>query len=126
LWGPPDRTWPAANAFRIYRNYDGAGARYGDTWVKTTSSDQARVAMYSSLRTSDGALTIVVVNKSATAQSAHVALAHFSPAGKASVYTFSSANTSIVKGAGVWVRPGGVTMSFPASSITLVVMGKKS
>ncbi|MEO8880032.1 MAG: glycoside hydrolase family 44 protein [Gemmatimonadaceae bacterium] len=126
LWGPPDRTWPAANAFRIYRNYDGAGAKYGDTWVKTTSSDQARVAMYSSLRTSDGALTIMVINKSATAQSAHVGLAHFTPAGKASVYTFSGANTAIVKGADVWVRPGGVALSFPPSSITLVVVGKKS
>ncbi|MEO6209125.1 MAG: glycoside hydrolase family 44 protein [Gemmatimonadaceae bacterium] len=125
LWGPPDRTWPAANAFRIYRNYDGAGAKYGDTWVKTASSDQARVAMYSSLRTSDGALTIMVVNKSATSQAAHVLLAHFTPAGKASVYTFSSASTAIVKGADVWVRPGGVTISFPASSITLVVVGKK-
>ena len=68
--GPPDRRWPAANALRIYRNYDGAGAKYGDTWVRSTSSDQARVSMCLSLRTSDGALTIMVVNKSAAAQSA--------------------------------------------------------
>ena len=127
LWGPPDRAWPAANAFRIYRNYDGAGAKYGDTWVRSTSSDQARVSMFSSLRVSDGALTIMVVNKSATAQAAHVALSHFTPAGKASVYTFSGANTgAVVHGADVWVRPGGITVSFPASSITLIVVGKKS
>ena len=69
----------------------------------------------------------MVVNKSAAAQAAHIALAHFAPAGKASVYTFSGANTSaVVHGTDVWVRPGGVTMSFPASSITLIVVAKKS
>ena len=127
LWGPPDRTWPAANAFRIYRNYDGAGGKYGDTWVRSTSSDQSSVAMFTSLRSSDGALTIMVVNKSATAQAAHITLAHFAPAGKANVYSFSAANTgAVVHGADVWMRPNGVTMSFPASSITLVVVPKKS
>jgi hypothetical protein len=68
-----------------------------------------------------------VVNKSAIAQSAHVALSHFIPAGKASVYTFSGANAAaVVHGADVWMRPGGITASFPASSITLIVVGKKS
>jgi len=32
----------------------------------------------------------------------------------------------VVPGADVWVRPGGITVSFPASSITLIVVGKKS
>ena len=127
LWSPPDRTWPAANAFRIYRNYDGAGGKYGDTWVRSTSSDQSRVAMFSSLRSSDGALTIMVVNKSASAQAAHIALVHFTPASKVSVYSFSGANSgAVVHGADVWMRPNGITMSFPASSITLLVVGKKN
>ena len=126
LWGPPDRTWPAANAFRIYRNYDGAGSTYGETWTRSTSSDQSKVAIYSSLRAKDGALTIMVVNKSALAQAAHIALTHFAPAGRTGVWQFSSANAgAVVHNADAWVRPGGVTMSFPASSITLLVVAKK-
>jgi hypothetical protein len=125
LWSPPDRTWPAANAFRIYRNYDGAGGTYGETWVRSTSSDQGKLAMYASLRAKDGALTIMVVNKSAVSLTAHVGLAHFAPVGRASVWRYSSANAAaIVHGTDVWVRPGGVTMAIPASSITLLVVAK--
>jgi len=44
LWGPPQFTDPLAFAFRIYRNYDGAGAGFGETYVSSTSgrSEQSR------------------------------------------------------------------------------------
>src|SRR5208283_4167631 len=44
LWGPPSAAEPGAFAFRMYRNYDGAGSRYGDTWVQAESSDQSQLA----------------------------------------------------------------------------------
>ena len=34
LWGPPKSTDPGAYAFRMYRNYDGKGSAYGDTWIQ--------------------------------------------------------------------------------------------
>jgi hypothetical protein len=69
----------------------------------------------------------MVVNKSAAAQAAHITLASFLPAAKVSVFTFSGANaTAVVHAADVWMRPKGITMSFPASSITLLVVPKKS
>jgi len=37
LWGPPDVDDPGAFAFRMYRNYDGLGAAFGDTSVQATS-----------------------------------------------------------------------------------------
>jgi hypothetical protein len=67
----------------------------------------------------------MVVNKSAVSLTAHVGLAHFAPVGRASVWRYSSANAAaIVHGTDVWVRPGGVTMAIPASSITLLVVAK--
>src|SRR5262249_36098961 len=49
IWGPPTMSQPGAFAFRVYRNYDGAGGAFGDTSVRGTSADQGRVAVYSAL-----------------------------------------------------------------------------
>jgi hypothetical protein len=63
LWAPPTASQPGAYAFRIYRNYDGAGGRFGDVSVHATSSDQGQLAIYAAQRSSDGAVTLVVINK---------------------------------------------------------------
>src|SRR5215468_3500506 len=63
LWAPPTTTQPGAFAFRMYRNYDGAGHGFGDTSVRATSADEAKLAVYASLRSADGALTLIVLNK---------------------------------------------------------------
>ena len=65
LWGPPKATQPGAFAFRIYRNYDGKGSAYGDTWVRSASTDQGQLAIYGAQRRSDSVLTLVVINKTA-------------------------------------------------------------
>jgi hypothetical protein len=54
-------------AFRIYRDYDGHGSRFGDTWVRSASSDQGKLAVYAAKRSADGALTLVVINKTQNA-----------------------------------------------------------
>ena len=40
LWGVPKATDPVAYAFRLFRNYDGAGGQFGDTSVQATSTNQ--------------------------------------------------------------------------------------
>src|SRR5205823_10073844 len=50
LWGPPKADQPGAFAFRIYRNYDGKGGSYGDTWVRSSSADQSRLSVYGAQR----------------------------------------------------------------------------
>ena len=79
LWGPPQTNWVGANSFRIYRNYDGAGSRYGDTWVSSASADQTVLALYGSQRTSDSALTLIAINKTAADIHAAVSLADYPP-----------------------------------------------
>jgi hypothetical protein len=51
-------------AFAIYRNFDGAGAHFGDTSVSATSSDVSRVSVYASTdTTAPGRIVIVIVNR---------------------------------------------------------------
>ncbi len=62
-WDPPTAAEAGANAFRVFRDYDGAGGRFGDTSVRAISADHGRLAIYGATRGGDGALTLVLVNK---------------------------------------------------------------
>lgn len=131
LWNYPDATLgydqfealPGAFAFRIYRNYDGNGGKFGDASVAASSADQSQLAIYAAHRTSDWALTLVVINKTGGALTGDVALSGFAPAAAAQVYRYSAANlNAIVPQANQPVGAGGFSASFPANSITLVVI----
>lgn len=116
---------PAAYAFRMYLNYDGEYGKFGDRSVKATSSDQGQLAIYAAYRTSDQALTVIVINKTDGAISSPVQLRGFHPTSKAEVYRYSEANLNAIQRlADQPVSSGGFTASFPANSITLFVIGK--
>ena len=120
LFGPPKAKDAAANAFRIYRNYDGQGSQFGDTWVRSTSEDQMKLAVYSAARTKDHVLTMVVINKTEEELTSEVKLSGFRPAGTAKVYQFTKGNMkAVVAGPDQPVTPAGFTATFPARSITL-------
>jgi hypothetical protein len=126
LWQPPALDDPGAFAFRIYRNYNDNGGEFGDTSVSATSSDQGKVSVYAAQRSSDNALTIMIVNKTTTAQSAPLTIANFSGS-TAQLYRYSSANLkAIVREADVAVTNGKLTATYPASSITLLVLPPKT
>jgi hypothetical protein len=127
LWDPPGATQPGAFAFRLYRNYDGAGSKFGDTGVNATSADQGQLAVYAAQRSSDNALTLIVINKTANPLTSDVALAGFTPSGAARVYRYSAANlNAIVKEADQAVVASGFSAVFPANSITLYVLASAS
>jgi mannan endo-1,4-beta-mannosidase len=51
-------------AYRLFRNYDGAGSRYGDTAVQATSDNNADASVYAAIAgTDDTELHIIVLNK---------------------------------------------------------------
>lgn len=124
LWEPPALDAPGAFAFRIYRNYDGQGSQFGDVRVQATSSDQGRLAIYGAERSSDGALTIVIVNKTGGSLSANLQIANpQSPIPATQVYHYSAANLSAIQRlADQPVSGGEINASFPANSITLLVL----
>lgn len=122
MWNVPKPTDPLAYGFRIYRNFDGAGGQFGNTSVTSTSSDQGQLSVYGALRSSDGALTVVAINKTTSAIQTSLTLAHFNSIATAAVYTFSNANlTQIVAGTPVAATPDAVNYDFPAYSATVFV-----
>lgn len=119
-WGAPSAADELANAWRIYRNYDGQGGKFGGTWVRSTSGDQSQLAVYTAQRAGDGALTAVVVNKSGSDLTSSLSLAGFTPGSSAKVYRW--AGSGIVTAPDQAVTAGGFTATYPARSITMVVV----
>jgi len=60
IWTHPEGSQELA--WRLFRNYDGAGGRFGDHYLSAESSHRD-LAVYAAKRSKDGATTIVVVNK---------------------------------------------------------------
>jgi glycosyl hydrolase family 44 len=133
LWGPPDPTsqTPGLMAFAIFRNYDGANSKFGDTALASTSVDQSRLSVYGTVRSSDNALTIVVINKTYGDLTSTLSLANFTTASTtAQGYLYSNANlNAIAAQPTVTLTPpvsgstaSTITTTFPAQSITLLVV----
>ncbi|MBI4929002.1 MAG: glycoside hydrolase family 44 protein [Anaerolineae bacterium] len=122
LWAPPAANQPLAYAFRMYRNVDGAGGRFGSTSVSAVSGDQGQLAVYAALRP-DQTLTVMVINKTGGALTSALSLSGFSPAFSAQVYRYSAANlNAIVEQPAQSVSPTGFTATYPANSVTLLVI----
>lgn len=114
---------PAAFAFRMYRNYDGQGGAFGDTRVKASSTDEASLAVYAAERTGDGALTVMVINKTGSALAPPLSLGNFSAGASAQVFRYSAANLGAIVQEAAWqVSGNSLTASYPAHSITLLVI----
>jgi uncharacterized protein (TIGR03382 family) len=123
LWGAPTSDQPGAFAFRMFLNYDGHRSAFGDTSVSASSADQSQLAIYAAQRSTDGALTLMVINKTGGSLSSALSLANFAPAGSAQVFQYSSANLNAIASApNVTVTASGFTYDFPANSLTLLVM----
>jgi hypothetical protein len=123
MWGEPQPTQPGAYAFRMYRDYDGAGSRFGDVSVSAVSSDQGRLAVYGAQRACDKALTLMIVNKTGGDLTAPLSVAGLPGNAAAQRYTYSPADlNSIVHGSDLTVRRGHVEATYPANSITLLVV----
>lgn len=126
MWSPPSASQPGAFAFRMYLNYDGKGAHFGETSVRALSKDQSRLAVYAAIRTKDHALTVMIINKTGGALPSTMSVAGFSAAAKAAVYRYSGAHAkSIVRGSALPVKSGRLSTTYPANSITLLVLPRK-
>ncbi len=123
LWSPPTATQPGAFAFRMYRDYDGAGHGFGDQSVPAASSDQSSLSVYGARRSSDGDLTVMVVNKTGTPLTSPVSLGGFGSGGSANEYTYDSDNLGAIgQQPTVPVGPTGLTTTFAPDSISLLVI----
>ena len=128
VWGPPNLNQPLMFAFKIFRNYDNAGAEFGDASLAATSADQGKLAVYAARRTADHTITVVVINKTFGDLRADLTLGHFKAKGPANVYQYSGADLTQIRAlpAVKASKPGNKTRAsiakdqlFPAMSITM-------
>jgi len=121
-WTTPDAATPTYKAIRMYRNYDGNHSTFGDVNVSASGPNVDNVAPFAAVRSSDHALTIMIVTKTLTGDTpATVTLAGFVPAGSiVQRWQLDSSNT---------IRrlpdlPAGtsISLTLPQQSITLLVV----
>lgn len=123
LWAPLSADDPFAYAFRMYRNYDGAGSTFGDQSIQATSSDQEKLAIYAAQRSSDQAVTILVINKTNDTLTSEIVVQGQANATAAQVFQYSADNLhSIVTLPDQPHTANGFQTTFPGESITLFVM----
>ena len=138
-WVVPGTGTPTYNAFKMYRNYDGAKHTFGDKSVSDTVPNPDQVSSFAAARSSDGALTIMVVNKnlynpaSPTARTAiTVNLSHFANLGVASRWQLYAPNpkdmsSSVIKHLTDFrFSSNRFTLSVPMQSVTLFVIKPKT
>jgi uncharacterized protein (TIGR03437 family) len=122
VWTTLSPTTPATFAFKTYLNYDGNGGHFGDTSVAATSSNPDQLSIFAALRY-DSALTVVVLNKTSNDLTDAITLGNFVPAATGQVWQYSGANlAAIVRQPDLDVGSGGLSSTFPAQSITLLVI----
>jgi hypothetical protein len=121
LWDPPTISQPGAYAFRMYRNYDGAGSGFGETSVSAISADQSKLSIYAAKRV-DGALTLMIINKTGGALTSSLNVSNFGGS-TVNVYRYSGANLNqIVHLPNLALSAGSLSAAYPANSITLLVL----
>jgi hypothetical protein len=106
---------------KMYRNYDGTASTFGDTSVKATVPDPDTLSAFAAVRSTDGALTVMVIRKTSSSASVTISLAGFSAAAKAHVWQLTSTNV-INALADVTLSGSSIVTSVPAQSITLFVI----
>jgi hypothetical protein len=79
-------------AFQVFGNYDGAGARFGDTSVAAQAADPVLTSIYAAKDGADGKrLTMVVINKDSAPHVAEIDIAADVQYQSAAVYILSAA-----------------------------------
>src|SRR5262249_11352624 len=114
---------PGAFAFRMYLDYNGKGSAFGDTSVRAVSSAQSTLAIYAAQRSSDGALTAIVINKTHHALASPLSVTGLAAHATAQVLRYGQADLpAIVHEPAQAFSNGSATVTFPAYSITEFVV----
>ena len=121
-WTTPDPSTPTFKAMQMFRNYDGKKSGFGETSVADAAPDPDTLSSFAALRRLDGALTVMVINKSPFAASAAgVSLLHFAPGPAAQVWQLTSAN-AVTRLPDAPVSGSTLALTVPAQSVTLLVI----
>jgi hypothetical protein len=109
-------------AWKLFRNYDRAGGRFGDRYLPCESKDHD-LGVYAAKRSSDGATTIAVINKDLGGECT-VTLKVEGLKGQMRVYRFDQESGSDIVEAveSAAEVDGRITLSVPAASGSMIVV----
>ena len=122
-WTSPRAGSTSYNAFKMYRNYDGAHSKFGDLSVSAVAPDPDNVAAFAALRSTDRNLTIMIVGKNFTDTTpVTVNVANFVPSRSAEVRQLTAANTFAAPTT-LAANPGpSYMLNVPPSTITMLII----
>ncbi len=121
-WTVPATNTPTYLAMKIYRNYDGNKSVFGDTSISATGTNPDDISTFAAVRSTDGALTVMVINKQLTGlQPMTMAITNFRFSGTAQVWQLTSSNV-IARLANLSLTGNSLSNALPPQSITLFVL----
>ncbi len=120
-WTCPGTNSPAYNALKMFRNYDGNKSTFGDTSVSAAVPNPDALATFAAIRSSDGALTVMVINKDLNnATPVTLNLTNFAASGTAQIWQLATNKISQLNNQNF--TNGIITRQLPAQSVTLFVL----
>jgi PKD repeat protein len=106
---------------KMYRNYDGNRSTFGDTSVSASVPNPDQLSAFAATRTSDGALTVMVINKIAGSTPVTLSITNFAGGASAQAWQLTSAN-AITRLADVALSGSTLSTTVPGQSVTLFVV----
>ena len=125
-WTTPASSTPTYKAIKMYRNYDGQKSAFGDTSVSATVPNPDTLSAFAARRSSDGALTVMVINKMLSGTTAvSINVSNFQPASVTKAWQLNSSNT-IAQLPDMALNGTTLAATIPAQSITIFVIPQSS
>ena len=134
-WTTPATGSPTYLAMKMYRNYDGNDSGFGDTSVAASVANPDQVSSFASIRSSDGAMTVMVVNKNlfnsgnpGATTSITIDLSNFSAGSFAERWQLAATNpanqnaAAITQLSNATLSNNSLTVTVPMESVTLFVI----
>ena len=121
-WTTPATSTPTYKAMKMYRNYDGNKSAFGETSVRAATANPDAVSAFAAVRSADGALTVMAINKQASSATATINLSTFAHRGTAQVWQLTAAN-AIGHLADIGFTGPSFVVTLPPQSVTLFVVG---
>ena len=125
-WTTPAASTPTYKAMKMYRNYDGSKSTFGETSVAAAAANPDAVSAFAAQRTTDGAVTLMVISKQLSGSTAAtINIANFPHHETAEAWQLTSAN-AIVRLTDTPLAGDTLRVTLPPQSITLFVIAKRS
>jgi hypothetical protein len=126
-WTTPALGTPVFQAIQMYRNYDGHRSTFGDTSVSAaTGANPDGLAVFGATRSTDGALTVMAINKQLDATvPVNVTVANYPASAAAQVWRLTLGN-KIAHLDDAAVSGSTFSSALPPQSITLFMMAPQA